>query len=83
MRFGSQGARAGEVERRVKLEVERAPVLSLSSFVLAIAVGVVSSFTFSAAFDMAQAHSKSVIQMLPFTSAYSKTIWFPSGDQIG
>jgi hypothetical protein len=54
-------------------EDERAPLSVLSSFVLAIAVGVVSSLTFSAAFDMALRHSKSVIQMLPFTSAYSKT----------
>lgn len=61
----------------------RAPNLSLSSLLLAIAVGVVSALTFSAAFDMARAHSKSVIQMLPFTSAYSKTIWLPSGDQTG
>ncbi|HKS28623.1 MAG TPA: hypothetical protein VJS44_12425 [Pyrinomonadaceae bacterium] len=31
------------------------PLLSLSSFLLAIAVGLISSFTFSAAYDMARA----------------------------
>lgn len=75
MRLRIEGGRARSAER--------AHGLSLSSLLLAIVVGVVSSLTFSAAFDMARAHSKSVIQMLPFTSAYSKTIWLPSGDQTG
>lgn len=71
------------IEGERECEVERAPLSAPASFMLAIVVGVVSSFTFSAAFDMALRHSKSVIQMLPFTSAYSKTSWLPSGDQIG
>jgi hypothetical protein len=32
----------------------RKPLLSFSSFILAIAVGIISSFTFSAAYDMAR-----------------------------
>ncbi|HEX8175403.1 MAG TPA: hypothetical protein VF543_09810 [Pyrinomonadaceae bacterium] len=45
MRFPTEDKRTGRFIGR--------PLLSLSSFILAIAVGLVSSFTFSAAYDMA------------------------------
>ena len=47
MRFGTESKRARSFAGR--------PMLSLSSFMLAIAVGIISSLTFSAAYDMARA----------------------------
>jgi hypothetical protein len=46
MGFGNLSRGKGEFLKR--------PLLSLSSFVLAIAVGIISSFIFSSAFDMAR-----------------------------
>jgi hypothetical protein len=46
MRFVIEGKRTGPPVRK--------PLLSLSSFLLAIAVGIISSFTFSTMFDMAR-----------------------------
>lgn len=46
MRFVDERQRARSYVRR--------PLLSFSSFLLAIAVGIISSFTFSAAYDMAR-----------------------------
>ena len=48
MRFVAEGGRA-------RSPFARRPLLSLSSFLLSIAVGLISSFTFSTAYDMARA----------------------------
>ncbi|HEY0321649.1 MAG TPA: hypothetical protein VGC66_11870 [Pyrinomonadaceae bacterium] len=43
-----------ETESRLTSPFDRRPLLSLSSFILAIAVGIISSFTLSTAYDMAR-----------------------------
>jgi hypothetical protein len=67
----------------------RRPLLSLSSFLLAIAVGIISSFTFSAAYDMA----RSALGVRPQVSGLWRAYWkdVPAatirleqqGDQLG